>query len=119
MLAIERDWRLRKLLRANLEPLGLEVQEAVSGQHGLELLRSHDPDLILLDLDLLGMDAHSLLAALNVRLKDQQVPIILLSAEPPGQSLLKDEQVAAFVKKPFAVAALLQQIERVLGSRSS
>ena len=52
VLAIEHDWRMRKLIRANLEALGVEVQEAVNGQHGLQLLRESQPNLILLDLDL-------------------------------------------------------------------
>ena len=43
MLVIERDWRLRKLIRANLEVLGLEVREAVSGRHGLQLIRQTPP----------------------------------------------------------------------------
>jgi CheY-like chemotaxis protein len=38
VLAIEHDWRIRKLIRANLEAVGLVVREAVSEQHGLQLL---------------------------------------------------------------------------------
>ncbi len=56
VLVIECEWRIRRLIRANLEALGLEVREAVSQQQGLELLGECRPDLILLDLELPGVD---------------------------------------------------------------
>ena len=67
VLAIEHDWRMRKLIRANLEALGLRVREAVSGQHSLDLLAEGWPDLILLDLDLPETDADQLFERLRLR----------------------------------------------------
>jgi DNA-binding response OmpR family regulator len=120
MLAIEHDWRLRKLIRANLEAMGLEVEEAVSGQHGLQLLRErllreHGLDLILLDLDLPGVDAVYLLRALHDRLGEWPVPIIAISAEPPSHEILEQGYVTSYLRKPFAVPALLDQVRKALG----
>jgi DNA-binding response OmpR family regulator len=114
MLAIEHDWRLRKLIRANLEAMGLEVQEAVSGQHGLQLLRESRPDLILLDLDLPGVDATHLLCALHTQLRGRQVPIITISADPPSREVIDQGYVASYLRKPFAAPALLEQVRRAL-----
>jgi CheY-like chemotaxis protein len=116
MLAIEHDWRLRKLIRANLEAMGLEVQEAVSGQHGLQLLRGGSPDLILLDLDLPGVDALSLLCRLHLRLRGQSVPIIAMSTDPPSRDIMQQGYVSSYLRKPFAVPALLEQVREALGT---
>jgi DNA-binding response OmpR family regulator len=116
MLAIEHDWKLRKLIRANLEPLGFEIQEAVNGQHGLQLLDESQPELILLDLDLPGVDMFHLLRALRARLAGRLVPIIGLSAEPPSRELRRQGYVDCYLPKPFAASALLEQVQCALGT---
>lgn len=113
VLAIEHDWRLRRLIQANLEPLGFEVQAAVSGPHSLELLRGSRPDLILLDADLPDMYVSQLLDRLPAIL-DGQVPIIILSAEPLDRGPLQNAQVVSILLKPFAAPALLQQVREAL-----
>jgi DNA-binding response OmpR family regulator len=115
VLAIEHNWRIRKLLRANLEALGLEVWEAVNQQHGLESLEKGRPDLILLDLDLPNGGAAKMLRALDHRFQARPVPIVLLCAEPPARSLLLEAQVAGWLLKPFDVASLIAQIRGLLG----
>jgi DNA-binding response OmpR family regulator len=114
VLAIEQDWRIRKLLRANLQALGLEVREAVNQQHGLESLEKGRPDLILLDLDLPNDGAIKMLHALDHRFQPRPVPIVLLSAEPPARSLLHEAQVAGWLLKPFDVSSLIAQIRDLL-----
>lgn len=110
VLAIEHDWRLRKLIRANLEPLGIEVGEAVSGQHGLQLVHELQPDLILLDLELPDMDALHLLDALRARLDGRWVPIIVMSTEPPERRLRDGGGSTSYLQKPFAAPVLLEQV---------
>ena len=112
VLVIERDWRMRKLIRVNLEALGLRVREAVSGQHGLGLLGEGMPDLILLDLDLPDVDAGQLFELLRSRIAERQLAIIVLSAEPPGGRW----QAVRYLQKPFAVPALLRQVRQALGN---
>jgi DNA-binding response OmpR family regulator len=118
VLAIEHDWRLRKLIRANLEALGLEVREAVSEQHGLQLLGECRPDLILLDLELPGVDAPRLIGTLHAKLDGQPVPIIVLSADPPVRQLLHTDDIAGHLQKPFAASALLDQVCHALNDES-
>jgi DNA-binding response OmpR family regulator len=115
VLAIEHDWRIRKLIRANLEAVGLAVREAVSVQHGLALLRQDRPALILLNLDIPGLDALHLLAGLDAQLPRRRVPVILMSAEPPERALLEHHLAASHLLQPFSVSALLQQVRGALG----
>ncbi len=114
VLAIEHDWRIRKLIRANLEPLGMEVREAVSGQHGLQLLDQRQPDLIILDLDLPDVDALRLVEALYRYVEDRRVAIIVLAGEPPSRLWQDTEQATGYLQKPFAAAFLLHQVRRAL-----
>ncbi len=117
VLAIEHDWRMRKLIRANLEPLGMEVREAVDGQHGLELLEESQPDLILLDLELPGTDSLHLLELLLAALDGGSVRIIATSAEPLDRRILCPEQVTSHLQKPYAASALIRHVQEALGSR--
>ena len=114
VLAIEHDWRIRKLIRANLEALGLQVREAVSEQHGLQQLREWRPDLILVDLELPGSDGLNLVDRLRAQTSDRPVPIIVLSADPPERQFLRTGQATDYLQKPFAAPSLLEQVRRAL-----
>ncbi len=119
ILAIEHNWRIRRLIRANLEALGLEVQEAVNQHHGLHSLEEGRPDLILLDLDLPDDGATELLRALSEQVQDRAVPIVLLCAEPPGRAILREAQVAGCLLKPFDVSTLVEQVRDLLDATTA
>lgn len=114
VLAIEGNWRIRKLIRANLEAMGLEVQEAVSEQHALRWLGDKRPDLILLDLQLADEDAIPLLRTLHNHSGNEPVPIVVMSPEPLSRRLKACEHIAGHLLKPFAVPTLLEQVKRAL-----
>ena len=114
VLAIERNWQMRKLIRANLEPLGLEVREAVTEKHGLQRLHEGQPDLILLDLDLPDCGAWHLLDTFQRRFDGQLVPVVLMSVEPPSREAMQNEAVVGHLLKPFGVLALLDQVRSLL-----
>jgi CheY-like chemotaxis protein len=114
VLAIENDWRIRKLIKANLEAVGLRVREAVSEQHGLQMLDECRPDLILLDLELPGVNVPRLAGVLRAELDGRPVPIIVLSADPPVRQLLHTNEVVGHLQKPFAASVLLEYVCRAL-----
>lgn len=113
VLVIGPDWRMRKLIQANLEAFGLEVQGAVNGHHGLYLLDKHRPDLILLDTDVPDMEMTHLLDRLQDRVT-LPVPIIVLCAEPPSRLLNQNGQRIRYLLKPFAALTLVQQVGQSL-----
>jgi DNA-binding NtrC family response regulator len=113
VLAIEHDWRMRKLLQANLESMGLDVQGAVNGQHGLHLVSQGTPDLILLGTDLPDIETPRMLEHLHTQLSGQ-VPIIVMSAEPPSRGCRENERATGYLLKPFAAPILLQSVGQAL-----
>ena len=115
VLAVECNWRIRKLIRANLEAMGLAVQEAVSGQHALQMLGQAQPDLILVDLDAPGMDALTLLSTIQVLLAGKPAPIVAMCAEPLERHLiLQGPPLAGFLQKPFSAPLLMEQVQLAL-----
>jgi DNA-binding response OmpR family regulator len=114
VLAIEQDWRIRTLIRANLEALGIEVREAVSLQHGLQLLQECLPKLILLDLDLPNTDAVRFLCDLDLRSDGKPVPVILMSAERSRLRVTQCETRLSYLQKPFSAPDLLAGVQKAL-----
>jgi DNA-binding NtrC family response regulator len=111
VLVIDRDWRLRKLIRANLEPLHLRVREAINEQHGLKRLEEHQPDLILV-----GVDAadREVLEVLQLQASARQVPIIVMSPEPLSRLFLQHSRVVGYLLVPFAARDLVAEVEKAL-----
>jgi DNA-binding response OmpR family regulator len=116
VLVVAGDWRIRRLVRANLEALGLRVEQAANGQQGLELLLSERPDLLLVDLDQLDTDAGHWLSTLRSALGDRRLPLVVLSTEPLARRILWEHGADGFLQKPFAASLLLKRVRQALGS---
>ena len=69
----------RKLLRDILQ-LQFQVVEAESAEKALDLLQRHNPDLIMMDMQLPGMDGLSLVRQLKTNPKQAAIPIVAVSA---------------------------------------
>ena len=109
VLVIGPDWRMRRLIQANLEAFGFEVRSAVNGRHGLHTISEGDPDLILLDTEMPDAQLDHLVGWLRGQ-GAGQIPIIVLAAEPPAGCVRQDETQIRYLLKPFAVPALLDHV---------
>jgi len=120
----------RKVLYIEDNPVNVVLMEAVLAQRpglqmisaplpglGLDLARSEQPDLILMDIQLPGMDGYELLRRLRRAAATQQVPVIAISANAmPGDQ--RRGLAAGFVHyltKPIDIAQVLAAIDAVLG----
>ena len=113
LLIVDDDALLRRSLAFNLEQAGYRIRSAAGAEAALEMARLERPDLVLLDINLPGMDG---LDALR-RFKEQlDLPVIFLTArrreldEVVGLELGADD----YVTKPFDVDVLLAHIKAVL-----
>lgn len=114
VLVVDADWRLRKLVRTNLEPQGLLVAEAAGRRECLEALRRQPYALLLLDADLPGGNGWNLVAELRRAPEFLEVPIIVFVAEPARSGLLRRFQRVSTLVKPFSAADLVSCVERAL-----
>lgn len=95
---------------------GYEVQGAATGESGLELVAREKPDLVLLDLDLPGIDGFEVARRLKADRKLRSIPIIAISA-----SVMKHEREQAlaagcrcFVEKPFDIGELRVAVDEAV-----
>ena len=107
MIDDEKD--LVRLLRHNLEKSGYRVVSAPSAEAGLKRLRLSEPDLLILDIMLPGMDGLEFLRALR---RDSDVPVILLSAKGSEIDRVLGLKLGAddYVVKPFCVDELMARV---------
>ena len=84
VLLIAGDSCSRQRLATVLAGHGYEVGEAPGGVVGLRMADAHQPDLILLDLEIPNMDGYEVCRALRKRWRTKQIPIVLLTADEHG-----------------------------------
>lgn len=113
ILIVDDDKLLRRSLSLQLEQVGYRTSTAANAEDALALARRDEPDLILLDVGLPGMDG---LEALRHIQKDMDVPVIFVTArrreldEILGLELGADE----YITKPFNPDILLARVKAVL-----
>ena len=80
MVVVEDNVRSRRLVRDLLELNGFRTVEAESAEEGLEAVRSQDPCLVLLDIQLPGMDGEAALRALRADPSTARLPVVAVTA---------------------------------------
>ena len=119
VLVIEDNRNLATGLRNNLEIEGYQVEVAGDGQSGLALARAADPDLIVLDLMLPGMDGYRVLETL--REEGSDTPVLILSARGEETDKVLGFHLGAddYVAKPFGLLELLARVDALLRRAAS
>jgi two-component system KDP operon response regulator KdpE len=113
ILIVEDEPQMQKFLRTCLDAEGYRVIEATRGQDALDLARTHNPDLILLDLGLPDMDG----TAVTTSLREWCVqPIIIISARGQEEDKVRALDVGAddYLTKPFGTNELMARIRVAL-----
>lgn len=113
ILVIEDDAELAGLYAFVLRLEGYTVHLAASGEEGLVLWRDVDPDLIVLDIMLPGMDGWEICRRVR---KDSPVPILILSARSSELDMVRGLVLGAdeYLCKPFAVFELSTTVSELL-----
>jgi DNA-binding response OmpR family regulator len=112
VLVVDDNADNRDMLMRRLQRQGLHVQEAESGQKGLEMLRSRPFDLVLLDVAMPDMDGFEMLkiAKADAALKD--IPVIMVSALDEIENAVRCIELGAedYLTKPFDSVLLAARI---------
>jgi two-component system cell cycle response regulator DivK len=114
ILVVEDNPKNLKLVRDVLTYAGFEVIEATSGEDGVRLAHEMVPDLILMDLQLPGIDGVEALR--QIRTDDKQVPVVALTAFAMNNDRTRAFEAGfdGYVGKPISVRALPQQVSDFL-----
>src|SRR2546429_1343601 len=113
ILAADDDPQLLRLISRNLQLEGYAVLAVSDGQQALELIESHPPDLVLLDVMMPKMDGFTV--CYRVR-EFSSVPIIIITARGQDQDKVRGLDLGAddYLTKPFSVDELLARVRAVL-----
>ena len=122
ILHVEDDASLQKVVRFALERLGgYEVRTAGDATQAVALARGVPPQLVLLDLDLPGMNGIAALRLLRQLPGLAEVPVVFLTAanDPAVEVELLALGVREILRKPFRPRLLVETIGRVLGNQET
>jgi len=117
ILLVDDEPNVRKVLGALLEQAGFGVFQAETAEEALDLVRAQDPDLILTDLKMPGMDGLQLLE--RIRSTFPEIPVVLLTAHGTVEAAVEAMKQGAhdFLTKPFSPKKLVARIHEILGDR--
>jgi DNA-binding response OmpR family regulator len=113
LLIVEDEKRMLELLRKGLEEEGHTVVCASNGIQGLELSKSYDFDMIILDIMMPGLDGYEL--ARRLRTDKISTPILMLTAKDSVQDIVRglDQGADDYLTKPFSFTELLARLRAV------
>ena len=113
VLIVEDESNIAELLHLYLEKEGFETAVAKDGGKGVELFRSFQPDLVLLDIRLPVMDGWSVLKKIR---EEGSTPVIMLTAKGETEDKVSGLESGAddYIVKPFEMKEVLARIHAVL-----
>jgi diguanylate cyclase (GGDEF)-like protein len=103
---------IRMVVRGELEDAGYEVCEAVDGPAALEHCRRIPPDVVLLDVEMPGLDGYQVLAELKADPNLQDIPVVFLTSRDRMQDVVAGLRGGAhdYLKKPFDTPELIARV---------
>jgi len=118
LLLVEDNELNRDMLSRRLQSRGYEVVAAVNGEDGLLKAGSEEPDLILMDMSLPGIDGWEATRRLKAAPKTRAMPVIALTAHAMAGDREKALEAGCddYDTKPIDLGRLLHKIETLLGT---
>jgi len=116
ILVVEDDLDIRELISFNLANEGHQVFEANDGEVGIDKARNNNPDLILLDLMLPGIQGLDVCRIIKSDQETKEIPIIMVTALGQEEDIVKGLETGAddYITKPFSIKVLIARVNAVL-----
>ena len=114
VLYIEDEEDTLQLVTILLENNGYEVEGVPNGEQGLQAMKAHKPNVVLLDLMLPGMSGKAVYRRMKADDDLKDIPIVLLTAWGASSGIgLNKDLVEEYLLKPFSSRDLLDALKRV------
>ena len=116
ILVVEDQEDNRRIMRDLLTSVDYEVIEAVTGEEGVAAAETHRPDLILMDIQLPGLDGYEATRQIKANPDLEHIPIIVVTSYALSGDDVKAFEAGcnAYVSKPFSPRELLAKIREFL-----
>ena len=120
ILIVEDDPSVLRATSYILEKEGYEVLTAVDGLEGLKMAKDDNPDLLILDVMLPGIDGFEICHSLRAESQTANLPILMFSAKGQESDKATGLKVGAdeYLTKPVERTVLLSKVEALLASKS-
>jgi two-component system, cell cycle response regulator DivK len=119
VLIVEDNDKNMKLARDVLQNKGYQTIEAVTGEEGVKLALQRRPDLVLMDIQLPGINGIEAFKQIRADAKTAHIPVIALTASvtPTDRSQITAAGFDAFVGKPINLKEFLDTVKRLIERR--
>ncbi|WP_304222316.1 response regulator transcription factor [Gracilinema caldarium] len=116
IMVVEDDQDIRELISYNLGKEGYTVVPAESGEQALKLIETANPDIIVLDIMLPGMDGIEVLRNLKQGSRHAHVPVIMATAKSEDSDIITGLELGAddYIAKPFSPKVLIARVRSLL-----
>jgi len=116
IIVVDDEEDILKLVEYNLSKEGYRVSVAVTGEEALVRAKAEQPDLIILDLMLPGIDGLDVYRALRANPATNKIPIIMLTAKGEEADIVAGLELGAddYITKPFSPKVLVARVRAVL-----
>jgi two-component system cell cycle response regulator len=103
---------IRAVLRHHLQDEGYHVEVAVDGPGTIEMMRRHQPDVVLLDIVMPGLDGREVLSRVKAEEELAGTPIVFLTSRTGSDEIVAALRAGAqdYLKKPFELAELIARV---------
>ena len=117
ILAVDDEPHILKLVAFSLKAGGYEVLEATDGLSAVEVARTEQPDLVLMDVMMPACDGYEACRRMKADPATAEIPVIMLTAKTQAaeQKTGKDAGAADYINKPFTPKDLVAQVREFLG----
>ena len=114
ILIADNDPKIRLILRQGLEDEVFTIVEAEDGLSAIETFRKENPDLVLMDVKIPGMNGLEVMAQIKEQFSD--IPVVILSAYPDAKIIVQAMRDGAvdFLIKPFGIDVVRWVIQKAL-----
>ena len=116
VLLVEDDAAIRDMINFSLRQAGFTCEMSKDAESGLEWLKNQQPDIILLDWMLPGIDGIEFIRRLRGNEYLASIPVIMLTAKGESEDMVKGLSVGAddYINKPFSPPELIARIKALL-----
>lgn len=116
VLTVDDSRMIRTLVRKYLAPFNMEILEAENGEQGLGLARQHQPDLVILDVNMPVMDGPEMLRNLRADPATKGLKVLMLTAESGEKLVLEVIKmgISDYIVKPFEEELLVKKVTRII-----
>ena len=121
LLLVDDEPALRESIKAYMEAYGFGVEVATNGEEGWEMVQQHQPDLVITDIMMPGVDGYQLLKRLRESAQYKLMPVVFLTARGMTSDRIQGYQARcdAYLSKPFDPDELVAIVENLLERRTA